>query len=265
MKTIDKLLFKIAERFALVETLATKATLIRLSNLRILVLSGYQGANSTLAVPSADKPSGGATGPTLRTDSTDRSTALGYVAVSSSNGYVQRYYAGSYNASGSGVSNVASTDKSYGIVAWIIGGGYGLTSILSRLSAIFRDWRWRHEESTETDEGYCNISQRGEGNKRGMHRLQTGELPNTQDRDGLTVACNIESNRLSIIGGDISCKGFQWFNICGLRNLREYERAGANRNDVWSSCTRSTIQLCEPEVRLILRGVGNISEGRCAA
>lgn len=123
MKTIDKLLFKIAERFALVETLATKATLIRLSNLRILVLSGYQGANSTLAVPSADKPSEGATGPTLRTDSTDRSTALGYVAVSSSNGYVQRYYAGSYNASGSGVSNVASTDKSYGIVAWIIGGG----------------------------------------------------------------------------------------------------------------------------------------------
>lgn len=147
----------------------------------------------------------------------------------------------------------------------LFGGGYGLTSILSRLSAIFRDWRWRHEESTETDEGYFNISQRGEGNKRGMHRLQTGELPNTQDRDGLTVACNIESNRLSIIGGGISCKDLQRLNICGLRNLREYERAGARRDNGGHGCARSTVRIPNTEIRLVLRGIGGISERRCVA
>lgn len=120
MLNTKKLFNKILTQMGVAEQLATKATLIRFSNLRILVLAGYQGANSTLSVPAADMPSGSATGPTLRTDSTDRSTALGYVAVSSPNGYVQRYYAGSYNASGSGVSNVAATDKSYGIVAWVV-------------------------------------------------------------------------------------------------------------------------------------------------
>lgn len=123
MLNTKKLFTKILTKMGVADTLATNATLIRFSNLRILVLSGYKGANSTLAVPSADKPSGGAIGPTMRTDSADKSTALGYVSVNSSNGYVQRYYAGSYNSSGSGVSNVGANDKSYGIVAWIVGGG----------------------------------------------------------------------------------------------------------------------------------------------
>lgn len=146
MKTIDKLLFKIAERFALVEVLGTGATLIRISNLRILALTSFKGANSTLTIPAADRPSITVQAPALRTDANDRSTAMGILTVRPENGYVQRYYAGTYNASGSGVSNVAATDKISGIVAWIIGGGYGLTSILSRLSAIFRDWRWQHEQ-----------------------------------------------------------------------------------------------------------------------
>lgn len=162
-----------------------------------------------------------------------------------------------------GLSNINSIQCLF--YPYIIGGGYGLTSILSRLSAIFRDWRWRHEESTETDEGYFNISQRGEGNKRGMHRLQTGELPNTQDRDGLTVVCNIESNRLSIIGGGISCKDLQRLNICGLRNLREYERAGARRDNGGHGCARSTVRIPNTEIRLVLRGIGGISERRCVA
>lgn len=126
MKTIDKLLFKIAERFALVEVLGTGATLIRISNLRILALTSFKGANSTLTIPAADRPSTVVSAPALRTDANDRSTALGQLTVRPENGYVQRYYAGTYNASGSGVSNVAATDKTSGIAAWIIGGGVRL-------------------------------------------------------------------------------------------------------------------------------------------
>ena len=123
MLNVKKLMIKILESFAIVETLGTGARLIRLANLRILSLTAYQGANSTLTIPLGDRPSHTVSAPALRTDSNDRSTAMGIVTINPNNGYAQRYYAGTYNAAGSGVSNVAATDKSSGIIAWIVGGG----------------------------------------------------------------------------------------------------------------------------------------------
>lgn len=120
MLNTKKLFLKMLESFAITETLDTGARLIRLANLRILSLTTYTGANSTLTIPLADRPSHYVYAPTLRTDSNGRSTAMGYMSINPDNGYVQRYYAGTYNAAGSGVSNVAATDKSSGIAAWII-------------------------------------------------------------------------------------------------------------------------------------------------
>lgn len=117
---MNDLLTKAISTLGTTETLATGAILIRFSNLRILELREYQGANSTLAVPDADKPSANVTAPTIRTDSNNRSTAVGYMTVQSNSGYVQRYYAGTYNASGSGVSNVAATDKTSGVAIWSV-------------------------------------------------------------------------------------------------------------------------------------------------
>ena len=135
MLNVKKLMIKILESFAIVETLGTGARLIRLSNLRVLSLTSFQGANSTLTIPTADRPGYAVYAPTLRTDSNDRSTAMGYLSINPNNGYVQRYYAGTYNASGSGVSNVAATDKSSGIIAWIVGGGVLRNLIMGNLLA----------------------------------------------------------------------------------------------------------------------------------
>lgn len=120
-----KIVTKILSKFASVEELATGARLFRISNLRVLTLTEFQGANSTLAVPEADKPESGKgpLAPIFRTDSSGRSTTTGYMTVNSTNGYVQRYYAGTYNGSASGASNVSATDKVDGVAVWIIGGG----------------------------------------------------------------------------------------------------------------------------------------------
>lgn len=125
MKTVDKLLLRIASLFASSETLATGARLYRISNLRILTLNEFQGANSTLKVPDADRPptGQGAIAPMYRTDANGRSTCAGYFAVQSTNGYVQRYYGGTYNGSGNGSSGIGATDKASGVAVWIIGGG----------------------------------------------------------------------------------------------------------------------------------------------
>ena len=124
MLDVKKLLIKtLGSLLASTETLATGATLVRFSNLRILVLNQFAGANSTLTIPTADRPSAVVLAPLWRTDVNDRSTAVGYMAVYSTNGYVQRYYGGTYNASGSGASNVAATNKVSGVAVWAIGVG----------------------------------------------------------------------------------------------------------------------------------------------
>ena len=123
MLNVKKILTKILKSLAVIENLGTGVTLIRVSNLRILCLNHFQGANSTLTIPTADRPSSPVSAPTLRMDENNRSTAMGYMTVNASNGYVQRYYAGTYNAAGSGVSNIGATDRSSGIIAWIVGGG----------------------------------------------------------------------------------------------------------------------------------------------
>ena len=125
MKTTEKLLLKIASAFASMETLATGARLYRIANLRILTLAEFQGANSTLKIPDADKPptGQGAIAPMFRTDTNGRSTCTGYFTVQSTNGYVQRYYGGTYNGSGNGCSSIGATDKVSGVAVWTIGGG----------------------------------------------------------------------------------------------------------------------------------------------
>lgn len=122
MLNIKKLFTKIITKFGAVEVLYTGVRLIRLSNVRILILSECQGANGSLTIPAADIPPAGsnAIGPILRSDSNGRSTCVGYVAVSSSTGSISRYYAGTYNNSGTGLSGVNATDKSSGIVAWVM-------------------------------------------------------------------------------------------------------------------------------------------------
>ena len=101
--------------------LATGARLVRFANLRVLNLNAYKGANSTLTIPEADRPSHSITVPMFRTNTSDTATAVGYVAINSTNGYVQRYYGGQYNSS-NGVSNIGTTDKVYAVAAWIVGG-----------------------------------------------------------------------------------------------------------------------------------------------
>lgn len=105
---------------ATMETLDTNARLIRFFNVRVLQLVEFQGANSTLAIPADDRPSNTVNAPIHRADSNGRSCCSGYMSISPTTGYVQRYYVGTYNASGSGISNVNATDKVSGIVIWIV-------------------------------------------------------------------------------------------------------------------------------------------------
>lgn len=101
-------------------TLATGATLYRIGSLRILTLTNYVGANSSLTVPSADRSSTDISAPIWRTDSANRSTAVGVMVIYHDTGYVQRFYGGSYNASGSGASNIGATDRSSGVAVWSV-------------------------------------------------------------------------------------------------------------------------------------------------
>lgn len=102
------------------ETLATGATLIRSGKNRKLILNGYTKTSTNLTIPPADAPSKDTSAAGLRTDSNGRSTALGRVTVYASQTTVAMYYAGSYNASSSGLTSLASGDKIYAVLEWAI-------------------------------------------------------------------------------------------------------------------------------------------------
>ena len=117
---MNDLLTKAISALGSEEELATGAYLIRFAKLRVLNLYAFKGANSTLTIPEADRPSHSIAVPMFRTNTSDTATAVGYVAISSSNGYVQRYYGGTYNGA-NGISNIGSTDKVYAVAVWIVG------------------------------------------------------------------------------------------------------------------------------------------------
>lgn len=121
-KTLTKIMAALNALVGSESELATGAYLIRFGNLRVLNLYVYKGANSTLTIPEADRPSHSITAPLFRTNTSDAATAVGYVAINSSSGYVQRFYGGTYNSS-NGVSNIGATDKVYAVAVWIVGGG----------------------------------------------------------------------------------------------------------------------------------------------
>lgn len=102
------------------ETLATGAILYRYGKRRKLVLSSYAKTSSTFTLPSGDAPDAQTTGVGLRTNSDGRATALGQVVVRTT-GVVEFYYAGTYNATGSGLSNLATGDKISSVCEWIVG------------------------------------------------------------------------------------------------------------------------------------------------
>lgn len=104
------------------ETLATGATIYRNGKKRKLVLSGYAKTSSTFTLPSGDAPDTQIASVGLRTNSDGRATALGQIAVRTT-GVVDFYYAGTYNATGSGLSNLATGDKISAVCEWVVGGG----------------------------------------------------------------------------------------------------------------------------------------------
>ena len=101
-------------------TLATGATLIRSGKNRKLILNGYTKTASNLTIPSADAPSVDTSVAGLRTDSNGRSTALARATIYASQTNVAMYYAGSYNASSSGLSSLANGDKIFAVLEWAI-------------------------------------------------------------------------------------------------------------------------------------------------
>ena len=104
-----------------VENLAARATLYRIGRMRMLVLNEYVGANNTLHVESKDAPSIATTAPCIIRDANGRSIRLGQATVSASSPYyVQRYFAGTYNASGEGLAAVSSSDMTSATIVWSV-------------------------------------------------------------------------------------------------------------------------------------------------
>lgn len=109
-----------SDAFPSIENLATNVMLIRMANLRVLVLNGYVGANNTLQLPVGDWPSVDVRGVALRRNSVGQAVAVGSITVFSSTGYINRYYGASYNAVGTGLANVDASDQINGIVIWSV-------------------------------------------------------------------------------------------------------------------------------------------------
>lgn len=99
--------------------LATGANLIRMGNLRILSLSSYAGGNGALTIPQGDRPTAETMGMIMRRDTNGRSVAFGFADIPTS-GVVGLYYAGTYNASGSGLSTVTTSDRATGQITWTV-------------------------------------------------------------------------------------------------------------------------------------------------
>lgn len=99
------------------ETLATGADLIRMENLRILSLISYAGGNGALTIPQGDRPTTETFGMIMRRDANGRSVAFGFADIPSG-GLVGLYYAGTYNASGSGLSSATTSDRISGQITW---------------------------------------------------------------------------------------------------------------------------------------------------
>lgn len=256
MKTVEKLLLKIASAFASVEQLADQATLIRISNIRILILNFYSGANNALTIPEADRPSENTRAPLYRCDSNYRSTAVGYFGVNHDNGYVQKYYGGTYNGSGSGASNVGSTDKVAGISIWTIGGGYGLTSILSRLA---ERW-WKYEDGAEPTR-YDSWKAEQLLHDSYIHRFATNDCSGKCGDEGKHTGGLGSSKWLQ---SDWSHSEVYWFISMLCIQLRNKFRPG-NRvpNQEYIECTGKDFATISNHLRE--RIAGNLPEGRCAA
>lgn len=103
------------------ENLASRATLYRIGRMRMLVLNEYVGANNTLHVESKDAPSIATTAPSIVRGSNGLSVRTGQATVfASSPYYVQRYFAGTYNASGEGLAAVSSSDMTSATIVWSV-------------------------------------------------------------------------------------------------------------------------------------------------
>lgn len=116
------------------ETLATGATIYRNGKKRKLVFSSYEKTANAFTLQSSDAPSEQTVGVGLRTNSSGLGTALGQIAVRTT-GVVDFYYAGTYNAAGSGLSNLATGDRISAICEYVVGGV--VNRLLSRISSIF--------------------------------------------------------------------------------------------------------------------------------
>ena len=143
-------------------------------------------------------------------------------------------------------------------------GGYGLTSILSRLA---ERW-WEYEDSTETA-GCYRFVHKGTGGKRDNKRrcrdisarktqICETEKPFSMVRDTEHVGQTSEH-------GHCAWKDIQWFLVCGLHGIHIFqwrsEGAGyVRRKHYWSA-----VQLPKTAGHHVFRGIGRISEGRCAA
>lgn len=104
-----------------VESLDTGAMLFRIGKMRVLQLSDYQGANSTLKVDSKDAPNYAVGSSAIVTGPTGLVDRIGRISVSNTSPYyVQRYAAGSYNNATAGMSGVSSTDKTSGVAIWTV-------------------------------------------------------------------------------------------------------------------------------------------------
>ena len=146
----------------------------------------------------------------------------------------------------------------------LFGGGYGITSILSRLA---ERW-WKYEDSTETA-GCYRFVHKGTGSKRDNKRrcrdISARKTQNCETEKSFSMVRDTEHVGQTGEHGRCAWKDIQWFLVCGLHGIHKFqwrsEGAGyVRRKHYWSA-----VQLPKTAGHHVFRGIGRISEGRCAA